>query len=121
MDGNLLYNEGETHRGLMRTLRKSGFPEAYIAKHEKEFQGECGSFDATIYHKVDPDNFPPSRAFVPVKIMYDWGNIECMMVAGLTGMRVTSSGKDLHGKPGKKGLDTISIEPGWWMYEKQVL
>lgn len=40
------------------------------------------------------------------------------MVAGSVGMKVTSSGKDLHERPGVTGLDTLSVESGWWMYEK---
>ncbi|KAE9368806.1 hypothetical protein N431DRAFT_486270 [Stipitochalara longipes BDJ] len=76
-------------------------------------------FDATIYHSVDADNLPPSRASVPVKILYDDYTIECEMVAGLIGMQVTSSGEDFHARPGEKGLDTLSMEPGWWISEKK--
>jgi Domain of unknown function (DUF4419) len=75
-------------------------------------------FDASHYHSVDANNLPPSRASVPVNILTDWGTIECVMVAGLIGMKVKSSGKELHGRSGETGLDTISIEPGWWMEEK---
>lgn len=41
------------------------------------------------------------------------------MVAGSVGMRARSSGKDLHERPGETGLDTLSVESGWWMYEKK--
>jgi hypothetical protein len=76
-------------------------------------------FDAGRYHSVDANNLPPSRASVPVNILTDWGTMECVMVAGLIGMKVKSSHKELHGRPGETGLDTISIEPGWWMEEKK--
>jgi hypothetical protein len=55
---------------------------------------------------------------VPVMIKLDEGNVECEMVAGVIGMRVSCSGLDLHGRPGEKGMDTLAVEPGWWMVRK---
>ena len=75
-------------------------------------------FDASVYPCVDADNIPPGRASVPVQLDDDGFITECVMTAGMIGMRVSSSGEDLDGKFGRKGMDTISIEPGWWMTRK---
>lgn len=76
-------------------------------------------FDASGFHTIDTQQIPASQCRVPVKLDDDGNIIECEMVAGLLGMKVTSSGEDLHNKPGETGLDTISIEPGWWMSAKK--
>lgn len=39
------------------------------------------------------------------------------MVAGSVGMRLSSSGLELHSRKGYMGLDTIQPTSGWWMYE----
>jgi Domain of unknown function (DUF4419) len=74
--------------------------------------------DDARYHCIETTDVPPGWASVPVKLDDD-GNITwTVMVAGSVGMKVTSSGKDLHERPGETGLDTLSVESGWWMYEK---
>ncbi len=40
------------------------------------------------------------------------------MAAGSVGMKARSSGRDLHEQPRVKGLETLSVESGWWMYVK---
>ncbi|KAF4626846.1 hypothetical protein G7Y89_g11311 [Cudoniella acicularis] len=73
--------------------------------------------DDVRYHKIESDEVPPGWASVPVKLDDNDNITRCVLVAGLVGMKVTSSGKDLHEKDGVTGLDTISPISGWWMYE----
>ncbi|CZR52789.1 uncharacterized protein PAC_02666 [Phialocephala subalpina] len=75
--------------------------------------------DNARYHRVESDEVPPGWASVPVELNDDGLITPCTMVAGSVGMKVKSSGKELHGRAGETGLDTISIESGWWMYERK--
>jgi hypothetical protein len=76
--------------------------------------------DLARYHRIETDEVPPGWASVPVELKYDNGNIiPCTMVAGSVGIRMRSSGKELHERLGESGLDTISIESGWWMFERK--
>ncbi len=43
---------------------------------------------------------------------------ETLTVAGSVGMKARSSSNALDGRPGETGLDTLSVESGWWMYER---
>lgn len=40
------------------------------------------------------------------------------MVAGSVGMKCSSSGEEL--AEGKKGLDTVAAQTGWWMFETKI-
>lgn len=75
--------------------------------------------DEARYHRVETDDVPPGWASVPVELDDDGNIIPCTMVAGSVGVKLRSSGTDLHEKPGEVGLDTVSIESGWWMYERK--
>jgi Domain of unknown function (DUF4419) len=75
--------------------------------------------DEARYHRIDTDEVPPGWASVPVELNDNGTIIPCTMVAGSVGTRVRSSGMELHERPGETGLDTISIESGWWMFERK--
>lgn len=75
--------------------------------------------DEALYHRIETDEVPPGWASVPVRLNDNGAIIPCTMVAGSVGTRVRSSGKPLHKKHGKTGLDTISVESGWWMFERK--
>ncbi|KAG4433843.1 hypothetical protein IFR05_010661 [Cadophora sp. M221] len=70
--------------------------------------------DDARYHRIDSDMIPPGWASVPVKLNDSGVITECVMIAGLVGAKYSSSEQELNGEA---GLDTISIESGWWMYE----
>lgn len=72
--------------------------------------------DEARYHIVDISKIPSAWATVPVTLDDDGLITNCAMVAGSVGFKVSSSGLDLHELDGKRGLDTISPELGWWMY-----
>ena len=97
---------------LLKRLQKSSVSTPPETKLE-----EFTPFDASIFHTVDADNLPPARAAVPVTINYDWGDVECEMVAGVIGMAVSSTGQCFHARE-EKGLDCIEVVPGWWIEEK---
>jgi len=79
--------------------------------------GPTMQLDGIRYHSVETTDVIRGYASVPVKLddngTISWAN----MVAGLVGMKARSSGEDLYLRPGQKGLDTLSVESGWWMYE----
>jgi hypothetical protein len=76
-------------------------------------------FDGCRYQSVELDLLPPSRASEPVTILTAERAVECVMITRVIGMKVKSSGQQLHGRSGETGLDTISVERGWWMEEKK--
>jgi hypothetical protein len=119
MDGKMLYYPRATSYHSMSLYGNRDFELFGADPPPSKAKPDFVSFDASHYHSVDAKNLPPSRASVPVNILTDAGPIECVMFAGLIGMKVKSSGKELHGRPGETGLDTIPIEPGWWMEAKK--
>ena len=73
--------------------------------------------DGARYHKIETTDVPPGWASVPVELNDNGAITKCGMAAGLVGMKLSTSGKDLHKRSGEKGLDTITPVSGWWMYE----
>lgn len=71
--------------------------------------------DGVIYHQVESDEVPPGFSAVPVKVDDNGELFDALMVAGSVGMNCSSSGVELAG--GKKGLDTVAAQTGWWMFE----
>lgn len=53
---------------------------------------------------------------MPIKVDDKHVEFDALMVAGSVGMNCSSSsGEELAG--GKKGLDTVAAQTGWWMFE----
>ena len=75
--------------------------------------------DEARYHRIERKDVPPGWASVPVTLddQVKGEKTYCVLVAGHVGMKLTSSGKNLHAKDGVTGLDIISPVSGWWMYE----
>lgn len=74
--------------------------------------------DAARYHRIETTDVPAGWASLPVELDNDGNIIPCMMIAGLVGKQYTSSGTEVHNRPGETGLDTVSVISGWWMYER---
>jgi len=100
----------------------------YNPKHNPGPQNEMSSMgqptpvlqlDEARYHRIETSDVPPGWASVPVELNDNGYKIPCTMVAGLVGTRASSSGKDLHERPGETGLDTLSAVSGWGMYERK--
>ncbi|KAJ7244575.1 hypothetical protein C8J57DRAFT_1438433 [Mycena rebaudengoi] len=72
--------------------------------------------DGTPYHRVDSINVPPGYAEVDVKLNDNGELFDCMMTAGMIGMKVSSS-RDVELSP--TGRDDI-VRPvsGWWIFIK---
>ena len=77
----------------------------------------CLELDGTYYHSIKVESVPKAVSSVPVEIIDDGDITHSVMVAGLVGMRISSSGELLHGKD-ETGLDTLQPESGWWIYDK---
>ncbi|KAJ7627050.1 hypothetical protein FB45DRAFT_1059895 [Roridomyces roridus] len=80
-------------------------------------------FDDTPFHRLNKGDVPPAYAQVDIKLTEDPAPgrkpakvTECFMLAGMVGMRVSSSGDfglSLNGEN-----DTIQPAAAWWMFEK---
>ena len=72
--------------------------------------------DGAHYHKCDSENVPAGWAKVPVKVNDNGDKFDAVMIAGSVGISCTSSEEEL--AEDLVGLDTMSAETGWWMFEK---
>lgn len=72
--------------------------------------------DEAYYHKLDSLDVPPGWSKVPVKVDDNGDEFDALMIAGSVGINCTSSGKEV--SEDATGLDTMSPETGWWMFEK---
>ncbi|KAI9675291.1 MAG: hypothetical protein M1817_001194 [Caeruleum heppii] len=67
------------------------------------------------FHQVDTSAIPPAVCDVDVKLNDNGQWFDTVMVAGVVGIRVTSSGKTTKDHEGKN--DTLQPEAGWWLCE----
>ena len=79
--------------------------------------GETLRLDDVAYHRVESRKVPSGYSSVPVTVDDNGALFDAMMVAGSVGISFTSSGDEL--ADGIVGLDTISAETGWWMFERK--
>ena len=73
--------------------------------------------DGMIYHRVKSNKVPPGYSSVPVKVDDNGDVFDSTMVAGSVGMKCSSSGDEVDGE--LVGLDTVSAETGWWIFESK--
>ena len=73
--------------------------------------------DGVLYHRVKSNEVPPGYSSVPVKVDDNGVLFDSTMVAGSVGMNCSSSGDKVDG--GLVGLDTVSAETGWWIFESK--
>ncbi|KAJ7910060.1 hypothetical protein B0H13DRAFT_2013234 [Mycena leptocephala] len=74
-------------------------------------------FDGTPYHRVRTGSVPPAYAEVDVKLDDNGEKIDCFMLAGMVGMRVSSSADPMLSSSGEN--DTVHPVPGWWICTKK--
>ncbi|KAF8170291.1 hypothetical protein K438DRAFT_1614081, partial [Mycena galopus ATCC 62051] len=74
-------------------------------------------YDGTPYHRLSSNHAPPGFTEVEVTLVEDDEETECLMVAGVVGARVSSSGDTVLSEGGKD--DTLRPVAGWWMFEKK--
>ena len=79
--------------------------------------GETLRLHGVAYHRVDSEEVPAGYSSVPVTVDDNGDLFDAMMVAGSVGINCTSGGDEL--ADGIVGLDTISAETGWWMFERK--
>ncbi|KAJ7214617.1 hypothetical protein C8J57DRAFT_1440617 [Mycena rebaudengoi] len=72
--------------------------------------------DGTPYHRVDSINVPPGYAEVDVKLNDNGELFDCMMTAGMIGMKVSSS-RDVELLPTGR-YDIVRPVSGWWIFIK---
>ena len=73
--------------------------------------------DGVAYDRVESGDVPPGYSSVPVKVDDNGHDFDAMMVAGSVGINFTSSRDELAN--GVVGLDTVSAETGWSMFERK--
>ncbi|KAF8183752.1 hypothetical protein K438DRAFT_1838539 [Mycena galopus ATCC 62051] len=69
------------------------------------------------YHSIRHENIPPAYAEVDVKLVDNGQKFDCLMLAGVTGTRVSSSGDLGLSSTGKD--DTVQPASCWWMCTKK--
>ena len=74
------------------------------------------SLDGVIYNVVKSNAVPSGWSKVPVKINDNGYELEAVMIAGSVGINCSSTGTKL--ADGTVGLDSMSPETGWWIFEK---
>ncbi|KAJ7812134.1 hypothetical protein B0H13DRAFT_2243187 [Mycena leptocephala] len=74
-------------------------------------------FDGTPYHRVGTNRVPPAYAEVDVKLDDNGEKIDCFMLAGMVGKRVSSSADPMLSSSGEN--DTVHPVPGWWICTKK--
>ena len=74
------------------------------------------SLDGVVYNAVKSGAVPSGWTKVPVKINDNGHKLEAVMIAGSVGINCSSSGTEL--ADGTVGLDSMSPETGWWIFEK---
>ncbi|KAJ7681995.1 hypothetical protein DFH06DRAFT_953365, partial [Mycena polygramma] len=72
--------------------------------------------DGTPYHRIDRNHVPLGFAEVDVDLIQRNSRTECVMVAGMIGTRISSSGDTGLSEEGKD--DTVRPVAGWWMFKK---
>ncbi|KAJ7238166.1 hypothetical protein C8J57DRAFT_1439087 [Mycena rebaudengoi] len=84
--------------------------------HNAPYAAKDLVLDSTPYYRVDSINVPPGYAGVDVKLNDNGELFDCMMTAGVIGMKVSSS-RDVELSP--TGRDDI-VRPvsGWWIFIK---
>ncbi|KAJ6450114.1 hypothetical protein C8R45DRAFT_1044160 [Mycena sanguinolenta] len=73
--------------------------------------------DGTPFHVVDTQNLPSGYAEVDVQLDDNGEKFDCMMTAGLIGMKASSSGDVGLSSSGQD--DTVRPASGWWMFTKK--
>lgn len=97
---------GKSSKGGMGSVFKSVLP---------DWIDTTLRIDGQVFHRVDSNKVPPSWISVPIIINELGTEYKAKMVAGVVGYDVSESGKKLEN--GKKGLDTLKPQTGWWIYE----
>ncbi len=85
--------------------------------HSIPSRGDTLHLDGVAYHRIDSRRVPSGYSSVPVAVDDNGDLFDAMMVAGSVGINCTSSGDKLG--DGIVGLDTVSAETGWWMFERK--
>ncbi|KAJ7092901.1 hypothetical protein B0H15DRAFT_938478 [Mycena belliarum] len=84
---------------------------AYAGRTARELM-----LDGTPFHLVESDRVPAGYAEVDVKVQDEDGTVDCVMTAGMIGMRVSSSDDLGLSAIGKN--DTVRPVAGWWIFTK---
>ncbi|KAJ6563936.1 hypothetical protein B0H19DRAFT_1140059 [Mycena capillaripes] len=106
---------------LKKDLISTTAPEALTAKEFWAAYSDPRSdlvLDGTPFHVVDTQKLPSGYAEVDVLLDDDGEKFECMMTAGMIGMKVSSSGDVGLSSSGQD--DTVRPASGWWMFTKRV-
>jgi hypothetical protein len=106
----------------------------------RESSGDACQLDGVAYHRVDTADIPNAYVSVPVLVEDNGKAVRTKMVAGLVGMRASSSEEKLDVASGHKrwvrkgfgepefedvetvvgdatGLDSLQPVVGWWIFE----
>ncbi|KAJ6528256.1 hypothetical protein DFH09DRAFT_1327835 [Mycena vulgaris] len=74
-------------------------------------------FNGTPYHRHESSDVPPEYAEVDVKLDVNGETFDCVMVSGMVGTGVSSSGDFKVSPTGED--DTVHPVAGWWIFTKK--
>lgn len=117
-----LYTEREMEplRRKINHLKENPDPSVSATRQDPWNAAKVLELDGIVYHTIGTTKIPPAFAEVPVRLIDNGLEFKTVMVAGVVGIRVTSSGIS---EPGAKGMthdgknDTLQPEAGWWLFE----
>jgi hypothetical protein len=91
--------------------------EAFWAKYAKHGVRRELVYDGTPYHRLDRNFVPPGIAEVDVTLDDGVTKFACVMVAGMVGTQVSSSGDTVLSEDRKD--DMVHPVAGWWMFKER--
>ncbi|KAJ7611813.1 hypothetical protein FB45DRAFT_993313 [Roridomyces roridus] len=96
------------------SLSAEDFWKKYIVLRERRYgRGPDLVLDSTPYHTLDTFMVAPAYAEVDIDLDDNGTKIDSFMVAGVIGMRISSSGDATVSASGEN--DTVHPLPGWWI------
>jgi len=100
------------------TLSAAEFWKTYTPNPQKGYgQDTTLSLDSSVYHHIDSSEIPAGYTEVDVKVIDNGDEFPAILVAGMVGSEVRSSGdKELSGTGAS---DTVRCANGWWMAERK--
>jgi hypothetical protein len=108
-------DEGKSLRPKLNVADDSAESE-YRSRH-RNTEDTTLRIDNQTFHKVDSNDLPSAWVSVPVVVNEFGTEFKARMVAGCIGYSVQQSGQEQ--EKGGLGLDTVTPEIGWWMFEEK--
>ncbi|KAJ6575583.1 hypothetical protein DFH09DRAFT_1260851 [Mycena vulgaris] len=111
---NVFSSKGTWLGHTLQSLSTERFWATYAKESDKQTDRSDLVLDGTPFHRVDRNDVPQGFATVDVKVDANGKIFDCVMTAGMIGMRVSSSNDLALSSNGTN--DTVQPVAGWWIY-----